>query len=593
MTTVGFDFGTTNSLVSHIDGNRPISHFDGGLPIPSVVCYEGGDIIVGKEAKDRLEDAGLGVYGNIVRSPKILLQDDSVYVDGVERSTIDVVADVIKGVKRQTLGRRSGRLDSLDSAVVTIPVTFEGQRRAKLREAFSRAGIRIVQYVHEPLAALYGYFRSAGGVKENLRRYDRRHVLVFDWGGGTLDLTLCRIENGMILQIANDGSDEVGGDRFDDALRNEVIRLGRDAQSVSDSASIHPDANARLLQKCERAKIDLSERDSVQVYVDHFFRDVENDALDFRATRHFLEEATKPIVDAGTDRVDRLLEAARLSHPQIGLCLATGGMVNMPAIQSRLHERFGPQRVRLPESGAGAISVGAAWIAHDKAGLRLAKTVELALARQSYLPLLKADTKMPMQGDVCGDDFDLYCVDPRDGFAKFEIVSPKRPGRLVRPNDIRKVLATMTVKIDSSAKPFRERLQMRVEVDENLILHTTAVSLMNGHRDHGEIHDLEFCVSVGMDGHEPANEDKSEDEPQEDDEPAPKGAVTLRPNVASSADPMLVPGELRYEHQPQDFDVRLNPPRIQVEERLYYEPCKLCGRPSYDPRCKCVYGSML
>lgn len=593
MITVGFDFGTTNSLVSHIVGDRAISHFgDRDLPIPSVVCYEGSKAIVGREAKERLEEAGLGVYGNIVRSPKIMMQDDSIYVDGVQRNTVDVVADVIRGVKDHTLARRSRSLESLEAAVVTIPITFEGERRAKLREAFSRAGIRIVQYVHEPLAALYGHFRSSGGVEENLRRYDRQHVLVFDWGGGTLDLTLCRIESGMILQIANDGSDEVGGDRFDDALRNEVIRCARDSQKIPAHISVHPDANARLLQRCERAKIDLSERDSVQVYVNHFFRDIENDDLDFKVSRQFLEEVTKPIIDVGTDRIDQLLSAARLSHPQIGLCLATGGMLNMPAIRSRLHERFGPQRVRVPESGAAAISVGAAWIAHDNARLRLAKNVELALARQSFLPLLKADTEMPVQGEVRGHDFDLYCVDPRDGFAKFEIVAPKRPGRSVRANDLRKVLATMTVSVDAEARPFRERLQMRVEVDENLILHTTATSLMNGHRDHAEVHDLEFCISFGRNGTHRDPAGGTDGDAADDEEPPPAGAITLRPNVSSTVEPVLVPGELWYEHQSQDFDVRQNPPRIQVEERLYYEPCKLCGRPSYDLRCSCVYGSM-
>lgn len=591
MITAGFDFGTTNSLVSHVVGDRVISHFDNrGLPIPSVVCYEGGDVIVGRHAKDRLEDAGLGVYGNVVKSPKILMQDDSIYVDGVARNTVDVVADVIRGVKEQTLARNSrSSLDSLDAAVVTIPITFEGERRAKLREAFSRAGIRISQYVHEPLAALYGYFRSSGGVEENLRRYDRQHVLVFDWGGGTLDLTLCRIENGMILQIANDGSDEVGGDRFDDALRNEVVRRVRDRERIPDDVSYHPDANARLLQRCERAKIDLSERDSVQVYVDHFFRDIDNDALDFRVSRQLLEDVTKPIVDAGTERVDRLLDASRLSHPQVGLCLATGGMLNMPAIRSRLHERFGPQRVRVPESGAAAISVGAAWIAHDRATLRLAKTVELALARQSYLPLLKADTEMPQQGEVRQNDFQLYCVDPRDGCAKFEIVSPKRPGRSARPNDLRKPLAMMTVDVDSKSRPFRERIHMTVKVDENLILHASAHSLMNGYSDRTEVHDLEFCISLGNNGVSQEAANDAESGAVEDDEPPPVGAITLRSNVADRQDPMLVPGELWYEHRPQDFDVRLEPPRIQVEERLYYKPCKMCGRPSYDPRCECVY----
>ena len=591
MAIVGFDFGTTNSLVSQIVGDRAISHYgDRDLPIPSVVCYEGDNTIVGRAARERLDEAGLGVYGNVVKSPKILMHNDLIPVDGVERNTVDVVADVIKGVKAQTLERRSRSLDTLDAAVVTIPVTFEGARRAKLREAFGRAGIRIVQYVHEPLAALYGYFRSAGGVDANLRKYDRTYVLVFDWGGGTLDLTLCRIENGMILQVANDGTEDVGGDRFDDALRNAVVAIAEKELDENENPTVHPDANARLLQRCERAKIDLSERDNVQVYVNHFFRDIENDELDFRVSRDFLEEVTKPFIDEGVGRVDRLLDAARLSHPQIGLCLATGGMLHMPAIRSRLHERFGPQRVCIPETGASAISVGAAWIAHDRTSLKLAKNVELALARQSYLPLLKAGTEMPMQGEIRSDKFQLYCVDPRDGCAKFEIVAPKRPGRFVGPNDLRNVMATMTVDVDKNAEPFFERLEMAVRVDENLILHTSAYSIVEGHSDSSEIHDLEFCISLGSnDTREYGDNDKEAGETEED-EPPPECTIAIRPNIADRLEFRFVPGELLYEFRRADFNPQLNPRRvqpIQVDERLYYEPCKLCDRPKYDPRCNC------
>lgn len=592
MSTIGFDFGTTNSLVTHILDGRPISYPDQGMPIPSVVCYEGNKPIVGKEAKERLGEAGLGVYGNIVRSPKSLMHEESIYVDGVARSIVDVVGDLIQGIRLQVLATKTCKLQSIDTAVATIPVTFDGEQRAKLREAFTRAGIRIVQYVHEPLAALYGYFRSDGGLEENLRRFDRQYVLVFDWGGGTLDLTLCRIDNGTIFQVANDGTDEVGGDQFDDALRNEVVRVVRSAEGVPNHTSVHPDANARLLHRCERAKIELSNRHRVQVYVDHFFREIENDSLDFKMDREFLEQVTRPLIDSGTSRIDRLLEIARLSHSQIGLCLATGGMVNMPAIKSRLHERFGPQRVRVPDSGAAAIAVGAAWIAHDKAGLHLAKDVELALARQSYLPLVKANSTMPMQGEVKQDNFELYCVDPRDGFAKFQIVSPPRPGGTARPADPRKILATMTLNVDSNARPFRERLQLDVLVDENLILHATAASVLTGQRDKVEIHDLEFCISPGTTRSPSGTGAKSDSEMTEEDEPPPAGALSLRPNIADKIDNSLVPGELWYEHQPQDFDVRLNPPRVQVEERLYYQPCVLCGRPSYDTRCTCSIGIM-
>ena len=97
MAVVGFDFGTTNSLISIVQGGRVISFNDEqGLPMPSVVCYEGSKTIVGREARERLSKAGLGVQGNVVRSPKTLLGRESVFVGGVERSPVDIVRDVVR-----------------------------------------------------------------------------------------------------------------------------------------------------------------------------------------------------------------------------------------------------------------------------------------------------------------------------------------------------------------------------------------------------------------------------------------------------------------------------------------------------------------
>src|SRR2546426_8250805 len=142
MTVAGFDFGTTNSLVSIIKGDRAINFLDDddGLPIPSVVCYEGARTIVGRAAKERLAQAGLGVQGNVVRSPKILLGRESVFIEGVERSPIDIVSDVVSFVYQEAvLGRRGEDLRGVTQAVVTIPVNMEGKRRAALRDAFRKA----------------------------------------------------------------------------------------------------------------------------------------------------------------------------------------------------------------------------------------------------------------------------------------------------------------------------------------------------------------------------------------------------------------------------------------------------------------------
>ena len=224
MSIVGFDFGTTNSLISVIRGSRPTYFLDEERrPIPSMVCYEGAQKILGREAKVRLAQAGLGVQGNIVRSPKMYLGRDSVFVEGMERSPVDIVADVVAHVLWEAQSRGLG---DIMGAVVTTPVDMEGYRRRALRDAFKLAGLRIVQFVHEPLAALYGLFRSQN-LPAMLRRYDKKLVLVFDWGGGTLDLTLCRTMGNNIIQIMNDGTDEVGGDVFDEAIIIASYRTSR------------------------------------------------------------------------------------------------------------------------------------------------------------------------------------------------------------------------------------------------------------------------------------------------------------------------------------------------------------------------------
>jgi molecular chaperone DnaK len=588
MNVVGFDFGTTNSLVSLVRGDRAISFFDElGLPIPSVVCYEAGNTIVGREAKRRMATAGLGVYGNIVRSPKMLLGQASVFVDGVERSVTDVVADLVKYVRIAALASPGRELTEIDAAVVTIPVNFDGARRAALRDAFRLAGIRITQFVHEPLAALYEFLRSAGDRHEMLRQYERQLVLVFDWGGGTLDLTLCRVNHGTLLQVANDGTDEVGGDRFDEAVRNEVIRSVRERRLLDESTQAHPDAAARLLHLCEQAKIDLSGRDGVQIYLNDYFRGLPDGSFEHALSREELERIAAPLVDAGLERIRTLLEAARVSPAQIALCLATGGMVNMPMIKSRLHEMFGAQRVRVAAGGGAAIAEGAAWIAHDRAGLRLAKDVELLLARNSHLPIIKAGTEMPREREVCKSKWSLYCVDPRDGFAKLQLLSPLRPGSRTMPNDRRHVLGTMAVKVDPRADPFLERIDLLVEIDDNLVLHSSVRSSLGGEISDIHVHTLEFGVAIG--GASPGDRDDTENgiELSAGEDRHEKGSVTVRANVAQQRDPSLVPGELWHSLHPEMFDIRRDPPRIQVDERLYYEPCATCGRASNDPACRC------
>ncbi len=587
MSVVGFDFGTTNSLISIVQGGRVISFNDEqGLPIPSVVCYEGSKTIVGREARERLSKSGLGVQGNVVRSPKTLLGRESVFVGGVERSPVDIVRDVVQYVRRYAVAAKTVRNLAVDRAVVTIPVNMEGRRRALLRDAFRMAGMGVVQFVHEPLAALYGYLRSSDDMEVTIRRFDRQLVLVYDWGGGTLDLTLCRLVDGLLVQVGNDGTDEVGGDLFDEELRNEVERRARLARGLADDVDVHADARTRLMHECEKAKIDLSGRSNVNIFVPTFFRGIEDAALDLTLSRGDLEAIVAHLVKKGIARIDRLLEREGYSTASVALCLATGGMVNMPMVKARLHELFGPQRVHVSERSASLISEGAAWVAHDDTRLHLAKNVELTLARNSFMPLLTAGLEMPTEGEVRSDSFTLYCVDPTDGHGKFQLVSPHRAGPKMLSDDKRRSLANLVLKVDRKAAPFRERLQLDVSIDDNLVLHATGWSLNQKGLAEAEIHDLEFALALPSAKSAWLNSSSLHDSKVGGPKVA-AGDLAMRSNLAAREDKAFVPGEVLYRFDPLYFDTRNTPPQLQVDERLYYEPCTYCGKASNDPTCRC------
>jgi actin-like ATPase involved in cell morphogenesis len=607
VTVVGFDFGTTNSLVSVVAGDRVIDVLDGdgGLPFPSVVRFEGSRVVVGREAKEQLGDVGMGVHGNTVTSPKTFLGRSSIVVGGLERRPIDVVAEVIKHVKERSLrGDWQKNLGDLSQAVVTIPINMSGARRSELREAFRMAGIGVAQFVHEPFAALYGHLRGSESARSNLRRFDRRNVLVVDWGGGTLDVTLCRIEDGRVSQIRNSGTEDVGGDAFDDAIRNGVVRSFLEATSQVEAPEIDDDAWVSLLHGVERAKIDLSSRDSVMVYERDLFRG-QSSFLKYELGVDEMQEMTNGLLRAGVQRVRDVVDAAGLSPSQVSLCLLTGGMASMPAVRMRLTEVFGPQAVVLPDNSSTLISQGAAWIAHDRSRLVLAKGVDLRLARGSMLRLLDAGLKMPGEREVESREFSLYCVDPTDGHAKFEVCTPIDVGVTAADPATRSTLGVLAVQVDSKADPFFERLPMRVSIDEDLILHVAVESTNFGDFASEEVHELEFGVEIPMPGVDgpggaiaglPAVGGEEADA-HEDGIPLATSAaaidrneIQIRSNVSDRKDPSLVPGEVLYRSNPGYFDRRRRPPRLQVEERGYYSDCAICGRKANDPGCTCISG---
>lgn len=581
-TVVGFDFGTTNSLVSVVEDNRMLDLVeDDGLPVPSVVKYEGVRKVVGKAAKDALDASGLGVHGSFVKSPKTYLGDETITVDGVELSPVDITFDVIDHVRQRALDsrRNKGFLTEITAAVATIPVDMDGLRRRALREAYARAGISVVQFVHEPFAALYGHFRPRVGT-DFVQRFDRKNILVVDWGGGTLDLTLCRLENGHVVQLQNSGTGQLGGDVFDDALRNWVL-----AHDTGGSADITPDQRRRLRHKCEELKIHLSEEDSATLYVGNFYPDT-GTALSREITRDELEAIAKPLIDRAMDHMVTLLDSAHVSDSQVALCLVTGGMSRMPAIAALLRKFFGPHRVEISENSAALVAQGAAWIAYDRQQLELAKDIEVRLARGSYQQILRAGTRVPVEGEeLASERLELYCADPRDGHAKFQFCTPARPGAHVQRSDPRDDIDSLSLDVDRRARPFIERLQLVTSLDPDGIVEVRAQSDLFKSWKTKALHDLQFGISLGS---ATTTADRTAEPGLPPAEAPPEaGSLVVRSNLADKRDDAYVPGELLYTYNSTYFSRALHPPQIQVDERLYYQPCAVCGKRSNDPKCRC------
>jgi molecular chaperone DnaK len=418
-----------------------------------------------------------------------------IYIGGVHRQAVDVVADVFRYLRQDALKRKfQGNL--FESAVVTIPVTMRGPARAELRQAAQKAGIRIHQFIHEPLAALYGYLRSKPDFRQELANLERRLALVFDWGGGTLDLTLCQLQNGVLTQIFNAGDAEVGGDIFDDRLR-QLVRQKHEAQyPKADWNKIQPSAESRLIQACEDAKILLSTDDTVTLVVRDLLAvpGAEKD-LRLEVTKRELESSVQDLISQGLSKIETLIEAAGVHRGAIEFCLATGGMVSMPAIQEGLREIFGMNQLRLVENAATVISEGAAWIAHDGVGLQLAKAIELLHADNSYVEVMEAGTNLPLAGETIQSKMNMYCVNPSDGMAKFLFARPIWPGRESH-GDERLPYTHLTLPVDSHSRPLLERLQVIVTIDHDLIAEIRALSPGRGAARRAKIHDLEFGLNV-------------------------------------------------------------------------------------------------
>ena len=329
-TIIGIDLGTTNSEVAIISGGKPSIVEEGGEAIlPSCVGLDdAGAVIVGRQARNQAAAAP----ERTVLSVKRLMGSGTRVRMGKDAYTPQEISAFILKALKERADRVLGR--DVRKAVITVPAYFTDAQRQATREAGEIAGLTVVRIINEPTAAALSYECGAAG---------GRTLLVYDLGGGTFDVSVVRIEQGVVEVLATSGDNQLGGDDFD-ALVLERLNTHVETELGVENAREDRLLQARLRRAAERAKIELSDHPYVRVEEDHVGAlDGEARHLACELTRADFERDIEPLLDRSLQALTTALQDAGVRPSQLDRVLLVGGSTRIPRIAALLTERLGQE----------------------------------------------------------------------------------------------------------------------------------------------------------------------------------------------------------------------------------------------------------
>ncbi len=375
--TIGIDLGTTNSCMAVLEGGEPtvIENAEGGRTTPSVVAFtQSGERLVGTVAKRQAvtnpqntvfsikrfmgrkesevrEEESIVPY-KVVAGPN---GDARVEAGGKQYSPPEISAMILGKLKTDAeayLGT------TVDSAVITVPAYFNDDQRQATKDAGRIAGLDVKRIINEPTAASLAY---------GLDKESDQTILVFDLGGGTFDVSVLEIGEGVFEVKATAGDNHLGGDNFDKAVVDWLVAEFKRSQGID--LSTDPMALQRLYEAAEKAKIELSTTQETQINLPFITADASGPKhLDTRLTRAKLNELTSDLLDRTVAPVRQAMDDAKeKGAAQIDHVVLVGGMTRMPAVQEKVKELTGkePHRGVNPDE---VVAVGAAIQAGVLAG---------------------------------------------------------------------------------------------------------------------------------------------------------------------------------------------------------------------------------
>jgi molecular chaperone DnaK len=326
---VGIDLGTTNSCVAVLEGGEPtvIPNAEGARTTPSVVAFaKGGEVLVGEVAK---RQAVTNVERTIRSVKRHMGTDWSVDIDGKTYKPQQISAFVLQKLKRDSEAYLG---EAVTNAVITVPAYFSDAERQATKEAGEIAGLTVDRIINEPTAAALAYGLDKGDKEQT--------VLVFDLGGGTFDVSLLEISDGVFEVKATKGDNRLGGDDWDQRVVDWLVKEFKNANGID--LSKDKMARQRLQEAAERAKIELSAAQETQINLPYITAGADGPLhLDAKLTRAEFQRMTQDLLDRCRAPFNAVIADAKTSIAKIDEVILVGGSTRMPAVADLVKELAG------------------------------------------------------------------------------------------------------------------------------------------------------------------------------------------------------------------------------------------------------------
>jgi molecular chaperone DnaK len=345
---VGIDLGTTNSCVSVLEGGEPtvIANAEGARTTPSIVAFaKNGEVLVGEVAKRQ----SVTNVERTIRSVKRHMGTNwTMDIDGKKYTAQEISARVLQKLKRDA---ESYLGETVTDAVITVPAYFNDAQRQATKEAGEIAGLNVLRIINEPTAAALAY---------GLDKADQEQtILVFDLGGGTFDVSLLEIGDGVVEVKATNGDNNLGGDDWDQALVDHLVKTFGSANGID--LTKDKMAMQRIREAAEKAKIELSSSQSATINLPYITVDSEKNPLflDETITRAQFQSLTADLLDRCKKPFQAVLKDAGIPIANIQSVVLVGGSTRMPAVVDLVRELTGGKEPNKGVNPDEVVAVGA------------------------------------------------------------------------------------------------------------------------------------------------------------------------------------------------------------------------------------------